>query len=132
MSFSISTSAEVELIDITKQVSRQVQSSGVTDGLALIYVPHATAAILINEHEAGLITDMTEMVKTLVPRTGSYRHDRIDNNAAAHLASALLGCSLTMPVTSGQLERGTWQNIFLVELDGPRSHRTVIVKVIGR
>lgn len=131
MSFSVSTTSQIELKDITREVVAEVENSGVSDGVALIYVPHATAALLINEHERGLIADMTAMVTELIPRDRSYQHDRIDNNAAAHLASALIGCSLTMPVAGGKLERGTWQNIFLVELDGPR-HRKVVVKVLGQ
>jgi secondary thiamine-phosphate synthase enzyme len=130
MSFHVSTSKEIELIDITRQVIDEVGKSGVDDGIALVYVPHATAALLINEDERGLVADMTGMVKELIPRDKPYEHNRIDNNAAAHLASALLGCNLVIPVTGGQLERGTWQNIFLVELDGPRQRR-VVVKVLG-
>lgn len=131
MNFSVPTSERVELKDITREVVAEVGKSGVKDGIVLVYVPHATAALIINENESGLVSDMTATIKNLIPRDRPYEHDRIDNNAWSHLTSAVLGCSLTIPVTGGQLERGTWQNIFLVELDGPR-HRKVVVKVIGR
>jgi len=130
MGFEVSTSERIQVKDITREVSSEIQKSGVKDGIALVYVPHATAALLINENERGLVSDLTWMVEHIVPWDKTYEHDRIDDNAASHLASAALGCSLTFPVTGGQIERGTWQNIFLVELDGPRRRR-VIVKVIG-
>jgi secondary thiamine-phosphate synthase enzyme len=130
MSFSVPTSEHVELKDITREVVFEVQKSGIKDGIALVYVPHATAALLINEDERGLVSDMTKTIKDIIPRERRYEHDRIDDNAWSHLTSAVLGCSLTIPVTGGQLERGTWQNIFLVELDGPR-HRKVVIKVVG-
>ncbi|MCL6472981.1 MAG: secondary thiamine-phosphate synthase enzyme YjbQ [Firmicutes bacterium] len=131
MSFTVPTSERVQLKDITREVAAEVEKSGIKDGIALVYVPHATAALLINEHETGLISDLTGMVKEAVPRDRAYEHDRIDNNAWSHLTSALLGCSVMLPITGGRIERGTWQNIFLVELDGPRQ-RKVIVKTIGK
>jgi secondary thiamine-phosphate synthase enzyme len=71
------------------------------------------------------------MIKDLIPEK-DYKHDLIDDNAAAHLASAFLGQSVTFPVKNSRLVRGTWQNIFLVELDGPRSQRRIVVEVIGK
>ncbi|MBE0447024.1 MAG: YjbQ family protein [Actinobacteria bacterium] len=131
MSFRVSTSERIQLKDITTEVASEVKKSGVIDGVALVYVPHATAALLINENERGLVSDLTWTIKQIVPWDRSYEHNRIDDNAAAHLTSAVLGCNLTIPITDGKLERGTWQNIFLVELDGPRQRR-VIVKAIGK
>ncbi|PIZ41993.1 secondary thiamine-phosphate synthase enzyme YjbQ, partial [Candidatus Aquicultor secundus] len=112
------------------EVIAEIDKSGVKEGIALVYVPHATAALIINENERGLISDMTAAISDLIPRDRRYEHDRIDDNAWSHLTSAVIGCSLTIPITGGRLECGTWQNIFLVELDGPR-RRKVIVKVIG-
>lgn len=131
MGFSVSTSEKIQLIDITNEVVSEVQKSGASDGIALVYITHTTAALIINESERGLISDLTQTIKELVPRDRTYKHDRIDNNAAAHLTSAILGCDLAMPVTGGRLELGTWQSIFLVELDGPRQ-RKVIIKVVGK
>ena len=130
MGFHVSTSQRIQLKDITREVASEVEKSGLADGIALVYVPHATAALLINENERGLVSDLTWMVEHLIPWDKPYEHNRIDDNAPSHLTSALLGCNLILPVTGGKLERGTWQNIFLVELDGPRQRR-VIVKVVG-
>ncbi len=130
MSFTVPTSLRVEVKDITREVVAEVEKSKVKNGIVLVYVPHSTAALFINENESGLVKDLTWMVKEIIPKGRSFEHNRIDNNAWSHLASALLGCSLTLPVTGGRIERGTWQNIFLVELDGPRN-RKVAVKVIG-
>ncbi len=130
MTFTVPTSGRVELKDITREVVAEVEKSGVKDGIVSVYVPHATAALFINEDERGLVDDLTWMVKEIIPKDRTFEHDRIDDNAWSHLASALLGCSLTLPVTGGRIERGTWQNIFLVELDGPRN-RKVVVKVVG-
>jgi len=129
--FKVSTSERIELKDITREVNAEVQKSGVKDGIALVYVPHATAALITNENERGLVSDLLGMIKGLVPMDKPYEHDRIDNNAWSHLTSVVLGPDLTIPVTGGQLERGTWQNIFLVELDGPRN-RKVVVKAVGK
>lgn len=130
MSFTVPTSLRVEVKDITREVVAEVEKSKVKNGIVLVYVPHSTAALFINENESGLVKDLTWMVEEIIPKGRSFEHNRIDNNAWSHLVSALLGCSLTLPVTGGRIERGTWQNIFLVELDGPRN-RKVAVKVIG-
>jgi len=128
---SISSTERFQLIDITGMVEEVVSRSGVERGICLVYAPHATAAIIANEHEAGLIRDMIDVIKTLFPPDKPWRHNRIDDNAHAHLASAIIGASRIFPVRNGRLIRGTWQNIFLVELDGPRSTRRIIVEVLG-
>jgi len=92
---------------------------------------HATAAVICNENESGFIHDVLQKVKELFPPGAGYMHDRIDDNASSHIGSAFIGASRTFPVNSGRLVRGTWQNIFLLELDGPRSRRNVNVHVIG-
>jgi secondary thiamine-phosphate synthase enzyme len=97
----------------------------------MVSVPHATAAVLVNEHETGLLNDLLERIEALFPESGAYGHNAIDNNADAHVAAAFLGHTRSFPVCNGELVRGTWQNIFLVELDGPRSRREVIVQVMG-
>jgi secondary thiamine-phosphate synthase enzyme len=130
-SFSIDTSQSTEFIDITREVERQVGKSGISEGLANIYTRHTTTAIIINENEPGLVEDYRALLDSLVPVGRGYHHDRIDRNAHAHLRSILLGPSKTVPVKDGRLQLGTWQRIFLVELDGPR-RRNVIVQVMGR
>jgi len=127
----LKTRNRLELVDITHRVEEIVAESGVKNGLCLVFVPHATAAIIANEHEYGLIEDILKKVSEEFPHNGKWKHNRIDDNASAHLASAFLGAERTFPVVNGRLVRGTWQNIFLLELDGPRPIRRIIVEVIG-
>jgi secondary thiamine-phosphate synthase enzyme len=86
--------------------------------------------VIVNEHEAGLVKDIVKKVQQDFPRGAGWLHDRVDNNADAHLASSYIGPTRIFPVREGRLTRGPWQNIFLVELDGFRT-RKVIVGIIG-
>jgi secondary thiamine-phosphate synthase enzyme len=97
----------------------------------VVSVPHATAAVIVNEHETGLMQDMLAKVEDAFPISRSYRHNTIDDNADAHLAAAFLGHSRMFPIVNGRVVRGTWQNVFIVELDGPRSRREVWLQAIG-
>lgn len=128
---TLTSSRRRELIDLTDQVIDFVEDSGVREGICTINAPHATAAIMINEHESGLGRDILEKIEGLFPRGTGYAHDAIDDNADAHVAAAFLGHSRTFPIAKGKLVRGTWQNVFLVELDGPRSHRNVHLQALG-
>ena len=127
----ISTKRNLELVDITSEVERLVSQSGIKNGICLVYAPHATAAIVVNEHESGLMDDIITKVREDYPKDGKWKHNRIDDNAAAHLASAFISSSRIFPVREGRLIRGMWQNIFLLELDGPRSYRRIVVEVMG-
>ena len=129
--FVTKSSARRQLIDITSEVTRFVHESNVHEGICIISVPHATAAVIANEHENGLLNDMLARIEALFPKLGTYQHNAIDDNADAHVAAAFLGHGRTFPISDGALVRGTWQNIFLVELDGPRSRREVIMQAIG-
>lgn len=128
---TLSTREKHQLIDITRNVEEIVSDSDIQEGLCLVHASHATAAIVCNENENGLIHDILGKVKEMFPPDAAYHHDRIDDNASGHIASALIGASRTFPVSSGRLVRGTWQNIFLLELDGPRARRSVDVHIIG-
>jgi secondary thiamine-phosphate synthase enzyme len=128
---TLSTSEKYQLIDLTESIEEIVSESEVEKGLCLVHASHATAAIICNEHESGLLHDILRKVKELFPPSAGYLHDRIDDNASSHVASALIGASRTFPIDDGRLVRGTWQNIFLLELDGPRARRTVNVHIIG-
>jgi secondary thiamine-phosphate synthase enzyme len=131
-SFTLSTHDRFELVDITSRVEEIVEDSGVKNGIALVFAPHATAAIIANEHESGLINDIIDKVKEFTePGSSKWRHNLIDDNAHAHIGSALFGAERVFPVVDGRLVRGTWQNIFLLEMDGPRSRRNVYVVVMG-
>jgi secondary thiamine-phosphate synthase enzyme len=125
----IQTTTRTELIDITDRVRAIVKESGTKDGICVISTRHTTGSIIITENERGLRGDILEMLETLIPENKSYAHNRIDNNAASHLRSAMLGNSATLPIEDGHLVLGTWQSIFFVELDGPRN-RNVNVTII--
>ena len=128
---TLRSSGRRQLIDLTSEVTQFVRNSNVKDGICVISVPHATAAIIANEHETGLMDDLLRKIETLFPESGSYAHNAIDDNADAHIASAFLGHGRTFPIINRELIRGTWQNIFFVELDGPRSRRDVVLQAIG-
>ena len=126
--FSVRTRKAQEMFDITERVAEVVSRSGVSDGICLVYIPHATAAVAINENaDPNVCDDILDALAGLIPE-GKWRHDRIDNNAAAHIKATILGPSEAVPVRGGRLRLGTWQSLMLVELDGPRE-RTVIVEV---
>jgi secondary thiamine-phosphate synthase enzyme len=125
----IHTTTRTELIDITDRMRGLVKESGVEDGICVISTRHTTSGIIINENERGLRSDILGMLETLVPENKNYAHNQIDNNADSHLRAVLLGSSATIPIEDGHLVLGTWQSIFFVELDGPRS-RSVNVKII--
>jgi secondary thiamine-phosphate synthase enzyme len=126
--FHVQSKQAQEMLDITARVDEFVRHSGVTDGLCLVYVPHATAAVAINENaDPNVCQDILDALSRLIPE-GAWRHDRIDRNAAAHIKATILGPGETVPVRGGRLRLGTWQSLMLVELDGPRD-RTVIVEV---
>ena len=125
----IKTEEPVQVIDITRQVNDAVRESGVAEGICLVYTLHTTTGIIINEAESGLVADLLRRLASLAPPRDGYLHDRIDDNAHAHLQSVLLGNSRTIPVEEGCLALGTWQRVLFVELDGPR-RRSVLIKVL--
>lgn len=123
---SIRSQRKQEMIDLTERISRAVAESGLSEGLCSIYVPHATAAVVINENaDPNLCDDILEALDKLIPQ-GVWRHDRIDDNGAAHIKAAVLGPGETIPIRNGRLLLGTWQAVMLVELDGPRQRRVVV------
>jgi|BEDMetMinimDraft_2_1075160.scaffolds.fasta_scaffold00139_16 secondary thiamine-phosphate synthase enzyme len=126
----VKTSERVDLVDITELIRSKIKESQVRSGVAYVFVPHTTAALIINENERGLLQDIKKKMIFLFPINEKYMHNLIDNNAHAHLISSFLGNSLSLIINEGDLVLGTWQSIFLVEGDGPRN-RKVIVKVIA-
>jgi secondary thiamine-phosphate synthase enzyme len=126
--FRIRTRKTQEMVDITGQIEETLREAKVLDGLCLVFVPHATAAVVINENaDPNVCQDILDALGRLIPE-GSWRHDRVDNNAAAHIKATMLGPSETVAIHGGRLRLGTWQSVMLVEFDGPRE-RTVIVEV---
>ncbi|MCD6227784.1 YjbQ family protein [Candidatus Micrarchaeota archaeon] len=126
MEFIIMTKDKYDVIDITDKVEKEIN---IDDGLCIVYVPHATAGLIVNEFEPNIAQDYVTLFKTLLPKN-DWRHDKIDDNAEAHLLSSLFGTSKTFIVKDGKLVLGTWQRIILCEFDGPRNRR-VVVKVLG-
>ncbi|RLG89027.1 MAG: YjbQ family protein [Thermoprotei archaeon] len=128
--FYVSTKNRFEVVNISSKVEEVVRKSGISNGIALVFLPHATAALIANEYEPRIVSDYIEWVKKNIPPDAPWRHNEIDNNAHAHIASAIIESSRIFPVINGRLVRGTWQEIMLLELDGPRNRR-VVVQVLG-
>lgn len=126
--FSVRTDKHTEMIDITRQVQGVVREKNVDRGICIVYVPHTTAAITINENaDPDVVRDFTMEINKLVPWEDGYRH--AEGNSAAHLKASMIGFSQTLLIEDGRLVLGTWQGIYFCEFDGPRS-RKVYVKVI--
>lgn len=130
---NIKTSEKIELLDVTNKIQSAIKETKILNGLCALFIPHATAALLINENEPGLIEDFKKTLKLLGNAgqfSGKFLHNQIDNNAAAHIISGLLGTSICLIIEKKALILGPWQKIFFVELDGPREDRKIIVKTI--
>jgi secondary thiamine-phosphate synthase enzyme len=126
---SVRTRTRTSFVDITAEVRRAAAELGVTDGAVLVYVPHTTAAVTINESaDPDVARDIGAKLSELVPASGGYRH--AEGNSDAHVKSSLIGCSETVLVRGGQLVLGTWQGVFFCEFDGPRT-RNVVVGVLA-
>jgi secondary thiamine-phosphate synthase enzyme len=129
--FSVSTGKKYDMVDVTEQVKKIVKDSKIKEGVCTVYVPHATCAVLINEnYDPNVMEDVLDAMAKLVPE-GKWRHDKVDNNGAAHIKSAIIGPSETVPVKNGELLLGTWQDIMLADFDGPKQ-RKVIVEIVGK
>lgn len=135
-SFTLSTEECTEVSDITKRVRDAIQQFPVTTGIALINTLHTTCAIFVNEFQSALVGDVKALVERIVPERGGYRHDdpRYSDcergNGHAHLRTALLGRSISLGVTNGDLVLGRFQSVIFAEFDGPRK-REIAVQVIG-
>ncbi|MGD0209900.1 MAG: secondary thiamine-phosphate synthase enzyme YjbQ [Desulfomonilia bacterium] len=124
----VQTSARIQLIDITTQVKTFLRSENISSGILVIYVPHTTCGITINENaDPSVKEDITALLGKIVPPDEAYRH--AEGNSDAHIKASLLGSSATVIVESGSPILGTWQGIFLAEFDGPRK-RSVLIKFI--
>jgi secondary thiamine-phosphate synthase enzyme len=127
--FQVRTSTQTEFINITRPVQEAVKKTGVEDGVCMLFVPHTTAGVTINENaDPSVVQDMITELNKIVPFQDQYRHR--EGNSPAHIKASLTGCSQVVFVESGELVLGTWQGIFFCEFDGPRS-RKVHVKVIS-
>jgi len=121
-----------EFVNITREVARIVDASGVTDGFALVSAMHITAAVYVNDAESGLIHDIEEWLKKIAPTDRNYRHHQTgEDNGYAHLWNLTIGHQQIIPITEGELDLGPWEQVYYAEFDGRRRKR-VIVKVMGK
>jgi secondary thiamine-phosphate synthase enzyme len=132
MSYSeieVKTAHPTQFINVTAYVRDILSKSGVLDGMCLVYVPHTTAGIIINEAaDPAVARDIMMMLGKLSPRRDDYEHG--EGNSHAHIKASLVGASVQIPVAGGKLMLGTWQGIFFCEFDGPR-RRSLSIKIIG-
>jgi len=126
---NINTKKRNELVDITNKIESVVKEAKVKEGICIVYCPHTTAAITINEGaDPDVKEDILEQLSKMVPEEGSYKHS--EGNSDAHIKSSLVGASETIIIKEGKLMLGRWQSIYFAEFDGPRK-REVIVKIIS-
>jgi len=124
----VKTGSRVEFVEITSNVREAVAKSGVKDGTAIVYVPHTTAGVTINEAaDPSVVEDILTTLSQLVPVRASYKH--LEGNSDAHIKASLMGSSVHLILAGGSLSLGTWQGVFFCEFDGPRTRR-VHVKVL--
>lgn len=128
MAFSVETDARLTSVDITDQLAAAIPND-LSTGIATAFVEHTTAGLIVQENESRLRGDLEGFFDDLVPDDG-HAHDQLDGNADSHLRAALVGPDVTIPVRDGDLALGTWQSVFVLECDGPRT-RTVSVTTVG-
>ena len=128
MILSVKTSGRTELVDITTKIAKLVKESGVNEGLCLLYVPHTTAAVTINESaDPSVKGDILMVLNQIIPWDADYKH--MEGNSPAHVKSTLVGASELVAIENSALVLGTWQGLFFCEFDGPRT-RKVHVRII--
>ena len=122
---SLKTNSRVEMIDITAAVQKAVGEEKIEEGICLVYTPHTTAAVTINENaDPDVPRDIIAALDRVVPISANYRH--AEGNSAAHVKSSLVGASEMVIIENGRLVLGTWQSIFFCEFDGPRTRRFMV------
>ncbi len=127
-SITVKTNYREEFLNITERVKRELAGSGIKEGLCVVYIPHTTAGVTINEAaDPAVLHDINMELGKIVPLNDGYTH--LEGNSAAHLKTLITGSSVSIPVEKGHLSLGRWQGIFFCEYDGPRQ-RTVYIKII--
>jgi secondary thiamine-phosphate synthase enzyme len=127
--FQVKSNGRVQFLDITSRVRDTISASGVRDGLAIVFVPHTTAGVTINEAaDPSVAQDIQEKLGKLVPHSDSYRH--AEGNSDAHIKASIMGSSVTIIIADGKPVLGTWQGVFFCEFDGPRS-RKVFIRIVA-
>ncbi len=127
LEISVRTDSRNQLIDITRKIQKLIDDSDVKDGMAIIFVPHTTAAVTINENaDPSVKDDILSYLERLIPKESGFRHT--EGNSDAHIKAILVGSEIIVFFSDGRLELGTWQGIYFCEFDGPRS-RKIMVKI---
>lgn len=128
---NIRTQGRDEMVNITGMVQKELEASGVAEGLITVFVPHTTAGVTINENaDPDVVHDVLKALDVAVPWSQNFfRHD--EGNSAAHTKSSMVGCSVSIPVSNGRMTLGTWQAIYFCEFDGPRTRKAVISVLKG-
>lgn len=129
----ISTQGNCDIIDITRQVAKEISDSGISSGIVTVFAVGSTAGIATIENEPGLLSDFKAMWDRLVPVNIDYRHDRAwgDGNGHSHMRASLLSASLTVPFTDKRMALGTWQQIVYLDFDNRPRSREIILQIIG-
>lgn len=127
------TDGEGFIRDITEEVKSEVRASGIRDGLVTVFVPGSTGAVTTLEYEPGLIRDLPAALERIAPRGASYEHQKMwhDGNGHSHVRASIIGPSLTIPVSGGELALGTWQQVVFLELDVRPRKRSIVLTVLG-
>jgi len=133
-SFSLSTTGNTDVVDITDTVMKKIAESGISEGHVLLFIPGSTAALTTIEYESGVIDDLRKAIERITPRDIYYSHDARwgDGNGYSHVRAALLGPSLTVPVVDGHMTLGTWQQIILLDFDNRPRTRRITGQVSGK
>ena len=127
----INTEKRIDFVNITSEISKAVQESGIKQGLVLVNPMHITASVFINDNESGLIQDFQVWLEKLAPKNFSYKHHQTgEDNGFSHLWRTIMGRETTIAITNGELDLGTWEAIFYGEFDGQRNKR-ILIKIIG-
>ena len=128
MILTVKTRERTELVDVTSDINQIIQKSGIEQGLCMLYVPHTTAAVTINESaDPSVKADMLMILNKIIPWEAGYRH--LEGNSAAHIKTTLVGSSELIAIEGRRLVLGTWQGVFFCEFDGPRN-RKLHVRII--
>jgi len=125
ITINVKTGSRIDMVDITSMIQKEMSKSGIKDGICVVYVPHTTAGITINEGaDPAVCQDIMTKLNELVPPNAGYKH--MEGNSDSHIKASLMGSSVSVLVENGSLVLGTWQKIFFCEFDGPRSRRVYV------
>ncbi|UCF68398.1 MAG: YjbQ family protein [Acidobacteriota bacterium] len=132
--FELETKGFCDVVDVTGRISRLLEQSAVTNGLLTIFTPGATAGVTCIEYESGAVRDLKRAIERMAPQDVPYDHDARwgDGNGFSHVRAALIGPSMTIPVSHGQLTLGTWQQVVVIDFDNRSRQRRVRVQIVGQ